>query len=261
MEPTNTRGEAAEATGGRGGGKEAAKEQQGERLEAAKKLKATWRKRREEEILPEIIEDEPDKEEVEKNRELEEEVMLEEFIREAENWCLECAGVPCVCILTYLELKIKTLKGKEEQKPTETWRKRRRSSDNTETEDEIIAGHQHHPLEADAQQDGWGQLQHQHVQGVGVASRLGGEAKRIKTITTRNMKITLPEVSGEAADGEVEEASPPHLPPTIHSLHLSPAQSLAMMRLPHLPKSKSHPPAHSSSPQSQKIMHLTHPRA
>ena len=121
-----------------------------------------------------------------------------------------------MCLLTYIDLKIETLRGKEKQKPAENWRKRRRSSQDSEPEDAIVAGHQHHLLEADVQQDGWGPPQHHQLQGVEVASRLGGgEAKRSKMIlnNTKNTKITLPEVCGEAADEEAEEVSPVHLPP------------------------------------------------
>ena len=169
------------------------------------KLKATWKKRREEELLPGRSEDEPlltkEMEDEAMIKELEEKAMIEDFMREENTWCLDCARQPCVCILTYLDLKIETLKGKEEQKPAENWRKRRRSSHDTEPEDAIVAGHLHHLLEADVQQDGWGQPQHHQIQGVEVASRLGGgEAKRSKTIlnNAKNTKITLPEIRGEA---------------------------------------------------------------
>ena len=37
--------------------------------------------------------------------------MLGKFRTKTEGWCLECAGSPCVCLLTYLKLRIKILKG------------------------------------------------------------------------------------------------------------------------------------------------------
>ena len=103
--------------------------------------------------------------------------MLGKFRTKTEGWCLECAGSPCVCLLTYLKLRIKILKGREEeekQKPANNWRKKRRSINHGEDdEDKMGAGHQHQAIEADAQHGSLGQLQHQHHQGVGVASRLG----------------------------------------------------------------------------------------
>ena len=211
------------------------------RLEAARKLKEVWSSRRKVEEEADD-EDEDIEREVELARELEDEETYKDFIEEAENFCLNCAMRPCVCILTYLDLKIKTMgggEGKELHGANRDWRKRRRSS-----EDEQGAGHQHHELhcDADAQQEVWGQLQHQPTLGVGVASVGGGEntgqntpdftpRKRQKMTIKRENEKTLPEAIADVEGDDVP------LNPPLQARQEKPPQQVP--RSPPLPRIKS----------------------
>ena len=95
------------------------------------------------------------------------------------------------------------------------------------------AGHQHQAIEADAQHASLGQLQHQHHQGVGVASRpggVGGEAEtatpakrsrttKLDTNTTKSKKSNLPDKKAAVEGGEEVPCSldPPFQSSSTHS--------------------------------------------
>ena len=152
-----------------------------------------------------MLEEEGEKTAEEEGRmveEMEDEEMLEmgEFLDMDGKMCLDCAMTPCICILTYLELKVIS-RGK---KCVDTDRKRKRSNSSTAEEDG--AGHQHHNLgvEAEAQHQMGGQPHHHHLLGDEVAFLEEGEKepqRPAKTMRNDKMGGQLPHrgESGEAA--------------------------------------------------------------
>ena len=151
-----------------------------ERLKTAIKLKNIWSKRRKEEeeeskTGAETAGEEDEAEGVEEARlalEMEEAETMEQgdFIGEIEEFCTDCARIPCSCLLMYLDLKITKLNEKVKV-PWEVERTRNSGRDPTE-EGVGEAGHQHQVLlgEADAQHQVGGQPHHPQSGGGGVAS-------------------------------------------------------------------------------------------
>ena len=139
-----------------------------ERLQTAKKLKDIWKRRGEEEPEErkggEEVEAgdqirEEDEEKIE--RELKEEEMIElgEYLGDKDNFCTDCAMMPCGCLLAYLDLKLQTLSRSLER--GEDTLGRRRSSRERADAGGKDAGHQHQRLsETDAQHHREGQLHH-----------------------------------------------------------------------------------------------------
>ena len=141
--------------------------------------------------------------------ELEEEEMIRngEFLEigETPTLCLDCMVTPCVCIMTYLELKLRSLKGEkgeEQLRSIESRRKRLRNSE---------AGEQEHDLYTEGDKV----LHHHH--GTGDEPTTITPAKRRKlywTNTTINKNnIHSPEEEQFHRDHQGEGGRSPHPPP------------------------------------------------